>query len=475
MHTAAPPRNWSLRRQLLAGILLPVMAFMALNLWWTYRASLEALHTAYDRTLLASAKTIGEQLTVDGYDEHASIKATVPYSALEAFEADNQSRMYYRVSTLNGHVISGFEELPLWQGTIPHQPPYAALVDFYDAYFRAQPVRIAVLLQPVASSHGRSMAVIQVAETLQLRRNAAWNLLTESIWQHAVLLALMSLAILWVVQRVTRPVREVGRSIGQRDSHQLQTLQLDSVPRELQPLVEGMNRVMERLRILLTHQQRFIRDASHQLRTPLAVLKVQVQSARRGDLEPQEALQEIEATVDRASRLANQMLALAKVEQLSQQNAPITAWDAVVREVTLDLAPLIADKLLDLEVRADASAMVQAHDWMLRELVRNLLHNAVRHAPVGSTLLVQLTTDLEQQQAQLHIIDQGGGLSDDLLQRLYEPFSAGDTRNGSGLGLAICKEIVQSLNGSLQLRNRQQNGHVEGLHALVVLRLCRTT
>ncbi|WP_312564510.1 sensor histidine kinase N-terminal domain-containing protein [Comamonas sp.] len=462
---------WSLRSQLLTGILLPVIACIALNMWWSYRASLQALHTAYDRTLLASAKTIGEQLDVQGYDEQARIHALVPYSALEAFEADTRTRLYYRVSSLDGQVISGFDDLPFWRGSIPAQPPYAALVDFYDSTYRDQPVRIAVLLQPVASHQGRSMAVIQVAETLQLRHNLAWQLLTETLWQNAALLALLALTIMVVVQRITRSVREVGHAIGQRPRHDFHPLQRDTVPRELQPWVDGINRAIERLRDLLSHQKRFVRDASHQLRTPLAVLKVQVQSARQGDMPAATALQEIEATVDRATLLANQMLSLAKVEQLRQQpqSDKLTAWDAIVREVALDLAPLIADKLLDFELQADTSIPLAAHEWMLRELVRNLLHNAIRHAPIGSALLVTLTLSPDCRHANLHIIDQGPGLSEELLQRLYQPFSAGSTSTGSGLGLAICLEIVQALHGSLELHNRHQGQRIVGLQAVACL------
>lgn len=140
-----------------------------------YHEALGALHTAYDRTLLASAKTIGEQLDVQGYEAHATISATVPYSALEAFEADTQTRMFYRVSTLSGEMVSGFPDLPLWQGQLPQQPPYAALVDFYDSEYRDRPVRMAVLLQPVASATGRSMAIIQVAETCSCAKTWRWS------------------------------------------------------------------------------------------------------------------------------------------------------------------------------------------------------------------------------------------------------------------------------------------------------------
>ena len=163
----------SLRARLLLGILAPIAVFIVINSVSLYRQSLAAATTAYDRTLLASAKTIGEQLDVEGYDEMAQLRAIVPYSALEAFEADNRSRLFYRVSALDGEMISGFAELPFWRGRIPDRSAYAALVDFYDAQFRNQPVRVAVLLQPVASARGRGMAVVQVAETLEIRETLA--------------------------------------------------------------------------------------------------------------------------------------------------------------------------------------------------------------------------------------------------------------------------------------------------------------
>ncbi|MEP6826293.1 MAG: sensor histidine kinase N-terminal domain-containing protein, partial [Ramlibacter sp.] len=137
----------SLRSVLLLGILVPVVLLIALNSVSLYTRALTAVNTAYDRTLLASAKVIGEQLDVQGYDEAAVLRATVPYSAMEAFEADNSSRMFYRVSSLRGDMVSGFATLPFWRGQLPQRPPYAALVDFYDAQFEDRAVRVAVLLQ----------------------------------------------------------------------------------------------------------------------------------------------------------------------------------------------------------------------------------------------------------------------------------------------------------------------------------------
>ncbi len=465
-------RQRSLRRQLLAGILLPTLLLVGLNTYSLHRQALAALNTAYDRTLLASAKTIGEQIEVHGYDEAARLRVTVPYAALEAFEADNQSRMYYRISSLRGELISGFDELPMWQGRIAQRPPYAALVDFYDAGFRGRPVRVAALLQPVASPEGRGMAVIQVAETLELRHAAALQILRDTLVRQALMLALIAAIVVLVVQRATRPVRRLSSSLQARAEGDLSPIAATAAPRELQPLIAATNAVMQRLAHLLAHQKRFVRDASHQLRTPLAVLKTQVQSAQRGDLPPEQALAEIAATVERATQLANQMLALARVEQLRQQGErPVTRLDEVLREVALDLSPLIAQADLDFGIDT-AAAPIQAHAWMLRELCRNLLHNAIRHAPPGSPLTVTLRVDGGQ--ALLTIADAGPGIDDELAARLFEPFSAGDVRRGSGLGLAICQEITRALGGGITLSNRRQGARVLGLDAVVRLPLAPT-
>jgi two-component system, OmpR family, sensor histidine kinase TctE len=459
----------SLRGYLLAGILLPVGIVVAVNAVTLYRKTFEAVNTAYDRTLLASAKSIGEDLDVAGYDDDAVLRATVPYAALEAFEADLQTRMYYRVSDLRGRLVSGFGDLPFWHGTIPAQPPYAALVDFYDTTFRGMPVRMAVLLQPVASSQGRGMAVVQVAETLELRRRLTRRVLIDFLWQQAALVAVIGLVVVVVVQGATRPVRRLSQELQARAEGDLTPLPTQGAPRELAPLLDATNEVMVRLAHLLDNQKRFVRDTSHQLRTPLAVLKAQVQSALRGDVEPRQALVEISETVDRATVLANQMLSLAKVEQLRQQaQAQVTDLSQAVREMALELAPLVADKDIEFDIETQP-APVLAHEWMLRELARNLLHNAIKHTPAGGTLSVRVLAD--RHGAALVVSDSGPGIPPGLQARLFQPFSAGDVRSGSGLGLAICQEIVRALGGTIELENAVERGRVKGLVATVRLPL----
>jgi two-component system, OmpR family, sensor histidine kinase TctE len=466
-----------MRTQLLVGILLPVLAFIAFNTVVVYRQALSAADTAYDRTLLASAKSIGELLDVNGQGDTAQLSANVLYAALEPFEADNRSRMYYKVTGFQGEMVSGYAELPAYKGKLPDKGLYAALVDFYDDSYRGEAVRVAVLLQPVAGVNGQGMATVQVAETLELRQTLARQILIGTLWREALLLLVIAAVVVWAVQRATQPVRTLSDHLNNRSENNFEPIALDLAPRELQPLIAATNQVMARLGHLLANQKRFVRDASHQLRTPLAVLKVQVQSALRGDVGPQQALIEIEHTVQRATELANQMLALAKVEQLRQQaDVPVIDWARVVRDVALDLSPLISDHRLVFSLEAVACE-VRGFEWALRELTRNLLHNAIKNTPDGSGLRVTLS--LEGGFAKLLIADDGPGIAAEMRQRLFQAFSSAETAvatgsnstSGSGLGLAICHEIVESLSGRIDLLNRVQNDVVTGLDAAVLLPL----
>jgi two-component system sensor histidine kinase TctE len=185
------------------------------------------------------------------------------------------------------------------------------------------------------------------------------------------------------------------------------------------------------------------------------------------------ALAEIGLTVEGATRLANQMLALAKVEQLRQQGgAAVVNWAEVVRDVALELSPLMAERGIDFDLHTQP-APVQAHEWALRELTRNLLHNAIKHSPAGAALSVRLLAD--GRHAALCVDDNGPGLDASLRERLFQPFAAGNQRSGSGLGLAICQEVVQSLGGHISLEPRmaqgQTRGSTQGLTATVRLKL----
>jgi two-component system sensor histidine kinase TctE len=292
-------------------------------------------------------------------------------------------------------------------------------------------------------------------------------MLVDTLWRQAALVAVIGIVVALAVQRATRPVRRLSEHLRTRAEGDLSPIAADDAPQELLPLVDATNQVMSRLAHLLDHQKRFVRDASHQLRTPLAVLKTQVQSALRQDVEPAQALQEIGSTVDRATRLANQMLALAKVEQVQAQDPmqPIALAD-VVTEVALDLAPLIAARGIDFELDGQPATVV-GHDWMLREMTRNLLSNAIRETPQGGRLALRV--GIEAGRPVLRVSDSGPGLRSDP-QALFEPFHTGHPTEGSGLGLTICRSICDALGARLELRNRDEAGRVAGVDAEVSFR-----
>lgn len=459
----------SLRKSLLLGILFPILLFVAVDTVSLYRQALAAVNTAYDRTLLASAKAIGELLDIEGRGSEARLRAQVPYSALEAFEADNRSRMSYRVSTATGQWVDGEQDMTVWTGTLPQQGPYAALVDFYDDTFRGDAVRVAVLLQPVASDKERAMAMVQVAETLELRHTLARQILLDTLKRQLILITVIAGVVVFMVDRVTRPVRQLSEELELRSEDDLHALPVAGLPLEIQPLAVSTNHVMHKLQHLLDHQKRFVRDAAHQLRTPLAVLKVQVQSALRGDVSARQGLEEMETTVDRATQLANQMLSLAKVEQVRQQQDFATMdWAEPLRTIALDLSALIAEKNLDFDL-VTTPCQVVAHEWMLREMARNLIHNAIRQSPEGGQLHIRLAP--VDGQAELTISDSGPGISEALRMRLFQPFAAGSGHSGSGLGLTITREMVRALGGNIQLNNRVADGLCTGLDACVRLPL----
>jgi two-component system, OmpR family, sensor histidine kinase TctE len=442
----------SLYKRLLLGLLFPLTLLLALVSFFNYKQTLETATIAYDRTLLASAKSIGELLTTSGEGPNVRLNANVLYAALEPFESDNRSRMFYKVIGFKGETVSGYADFPDWKGRLPEKNIYPALIDFYDDTYQSESVRVAVLLQPVASSEGNGMATVLVAETLELRKKVAKKILFDTLTLYGVSLIGISFIVTWIVRWTTKPIRRLEANLSDRNLQDLRAIEISDTPVELMPIVNATNQLIDRLRLTVEHQRKFVRDAAHQLRTPLAVLKTQVQSALRGDLAPKQALQEIEITVDRATGLANQMLDLAKVEQLRQEtNYSAQDWDAILRSVALDLAPLVATKNLQFSLES-APSTLNAHAWMLQELTRNLLHNAITHAPRGSVLTVNLTEQLEY--IELTILDQGTGIDEPLSKRLFQTFSAGSHSRGSGLGLAICQDISKALNGILSLENQ---------------------
>jgi two-component system sensor histidine kinase TctE len=464
----------SLRGQLLRWLLIPLLALVAVNSVSLYRDALEAADIAYDRSLLASTRALAERVSVrDG-----KVVADVPYVALDSFETDTLGRIFYRVTGLRGETVSGYADLPPVPANVPRSELYPALVRFYHADYNGEPVRIAALLQPVFDDSMRGIALIQVGETLDARRALSRRILVNTLVRQAVLVLAVGTLVWFAVRLVLQPLMRLKNEVETRPLSDLSDVDPALVHREVRPLVGAMNGAMGRLQELIAGQRRFIADASHQLRTPLTVLKTQAELALREN-DPgamREIVRSIAATTDSTVHLANRLLTLARIEHGGDSAAlmPVSLTE-VARQVGLELALPAVQKSIDLALEAPQDAMVQGHALLLHELVSNLLDNAIRYTPVGGAVLLRVSE--QGSTVLLEVQDSGAGIPETERDKVFAPFyraaAALETNpGGTGLGLAIVRDIVALHGGAISL-DASETG--QGLKVLVRLPAARKT
>ncbi|HWV09256.1 MAG TPA: sensor histidine kinase N-terminal domain-containing protein, partial [Pseudomonas sp.] len=323
----------------LALLLTVILLVSSMSAYWSAR---HAADTAYDRTLLASARAISDGL----YAVEGTLSANVPYIALDTFAYDSAGRIYYQVIGPGGELVSGYEDLPAAPPGAQRTNDYPALATFYDGEYRHQGVRVVSFLQPVSEPGFTGMVEIRVAETQGARERMARDLLYGTLWRMG-LLAFSALLLVWLaVSAALRPLDALRRAVAERASDDLQPLPDSGLPRELLPLVNALNQFNHRLRGLFERQSQFIADASHELRTPLAALKARVELGLRAQ-EPEvwrSTLQQAAQNTDRLTHLANQLLSLARIESgaraIAEGGAMRLDLSQLARELGLALAPL---------------------------------------------------------------------------------------------------------------------------------------
>jgi two-component system sensor histidine kinase TctE len=451
----------SLRNQLLRWLIGPLVVLVALNAVSLYRDALEAADIAYDRSLLASTRALAERVSVrDG-----KVVADVPYVALDSFETDTLGRIYYKVTGLNGETVSGYGDLPAVPKNVPRSDLYPALVRFYHASYNGEPVRIAALLQPVYDDSMRGIALIQVGETLDARRALSRRILLNTLWRQALLVLAVATLVWFAVRLVLRPLMRLKNEVETRALSDLSDVDQALVHKEVRPLVAAMNGTMARMQGLIASQRRFIADASHQLRTPLTVLKTQAELAlRENDPAAMQAIvRSIAATTDSTVHLANRLLALARVEygSGSAHTGPVSLA-ALARQVGLELALPAVQKGIDLALEAEDGdeAMVNGQELLLHELVTNLTDNAIRYTPAGGSVLLRVRR--QETRVLLEVRDNGPGIAPSEYDKVFMPFYRAQATldanpGGTGLGLAIVRDIA-TLHGAELALSRADGG-----------------
>jgi two-component system sensor histidine kinase TctE len=454
----------SLRRTLLAVLMPGMLAVAGAEIWLTWRTAADAADAAYDRSLLGAIKSIDANIST----ESGGLSVELPYRMLEFFELTANGQVYYRVASEDGLVEIGSADLPA-----PPRRLRTGQPQFADAVYFGEPVRVGsyarVLNRPIGGGAGEQRVVIQVAEALASReaftQALIWQAVQRDLSLIALAAALLALAIGWAL----RPLAGLRDEVGARAPGDLSPVATTRVPADVRPLVDAINHHIARNRELSEAQRRFVDDASHQLRTPLATLLTQAGFALR-ERDPgrlRDALAAMKAQLDATVRQTNQMLSLARADTAMPGREPVDLV-GLAEEVARAAWPEARDQGIDLGFEPGVPALsLPAHAGLLREALANLVHNAVHHTPSGGVVTVRV--DQLADRARIHVIDNGPGMAAQDLPRAGERFFRGSrpsTMPGSGLGLAIARSIAQRHGGELRVANA-----VEGSGLTVSLEL----
>jgi two-component system, OmpR family, sensor histidine kinase TctE len=448
-----------LRSLLLRWLLFPTLALWAAGFGVSYVRSLAQAHEAYDRTLLGSALVVCENLHIVDTD----VVADLPHAALEMLRTDAQDRIFYRIADYrDDRTITGYDDLPG-----PAQRPTAEPV-FYDTTYKDQPVRVVALRQTLLDGAAQRQLLVQVAETLDARHQLTRRIVSEAAVVQLLLIALAAGLIAFGVRKGLAPLKRLRDEVRARSVNDLTPIATGTVPREVAPLIDAINAHTERQRQLGEAQVRFVANASHQLKTPLTLLRAQVGHALlQHDVQSMRAVVErLHEATDATGRLVTQLLALARSEPGRSLETVDIELTELAHQATFELLPAARAKDIDFGFEADAPVQVRGEPLLLRELIVNLAHNAIIYTPAGGRVTVSVGTapgavgnstgDLvaeavtagaaapgPRSRAWLRVVDNGPGIAPAERARVLERFYrvAGSGAQGSGLGLAIAQEI----------------------------------
>jgi two-component system, OmpR family, sensor histidine kinase TctE len=443
----------SLKRGLAVWLIGVLSSLLAVDAWYSYSDALSAANQAYDRSLSASLKGIAERI----YATENEIVVDIPYSALELFEAGSSDRVFYSVGPSGEAPITGYDGLPA-----PGEMQ-ANIAVFYDGYYKGQALRLGAMLKPLYRTEFAKPVVVIIGETTNSRQEVVQRLFKSEIGRKALLVVVALLVALWATRLAVKPVERLGEAIRSRPDDDLTPVDARQVPDEVVPLVDAINLHMDRIGRMVEARRRFITDAAHQLRTPLAVLNTQAEyalrQARAEDMRP--AVEAFHHSLGSAIRLTNQLLALSRAEpvnglMVTRQQVDLSA---VARDMVVELLPLAERKRIDLGFEGNGDPVrISGNPVLLREMVANLIDNALRYTPADGVVTVAVETTAGA--AQLRVIDNGPGIPEAYREQVFLRFFRLDASDhlGSGLGLSIVREIVHGHDGEISLHD-SPDGH----------------
>jgi two-component system sensor histidine kinase TctE len=417
----------SLRAHLLRLLLPPIAALLALGAVVAYYPSLEPATQAYDHALVDIGLALGSQVRVSD----SQYRFDLPPAVEQVLRTDRFDSIYYRVISPAGVEIAGDADLPA--------PPGDEIV--HDTLYNGRKVRVVSVQAPC----GGPICTVLVGETTLKRERLARDILLQSLFPE-LLIALATLVIVWFgVKHGLRPLARLSEEIKARSAGDLRPIDAAAAPSEARPLVGAMNGLLEEVSAASRKQQRFLADAAHQLRTPLAGLQTHTELALAQPMpaECRTQLEQVHRATIRTARLANQLLALARAEPGARSAIAPLDLKSVAEGEAEDWVRQALARDVDLGFELEV-ARIEGDAFLLREALANLVHNALEYSHRGGRVTVR--TGRRNGHAFLEVEDDGPGIAPRERERVLERFYRvpGTPGTGSGLGLAIVREIAAS-------------------------------
>ncbi len=435
---SGPPN--SLFGEILDWMLAPLLFLWPISIIVTHNVADNIANQPYDLALADSVRALSRLVTQDG----GQVVVHFPAPPRALFRADQDDVVYYQVADEAGGIVTG-------DGEIPRPLPPATLIGeevlFRDEIIHGEETRVAYRFLRLDVRDDGPLVLVQIAETRNKRTDLASRVVTGVLLPQFAIIPL-AVVLVWVgLSRGIAPLNRLQSLIRMRRPTDLSPVAPASVPEEVRPLIVAYNDMMARLEENLQAQQRFIADAAHQMRTPLTGLKMQTDLALH-ETDPEQlrlSLAHIAESTDRAAHLINQLLSLARAEASFEKLYAVEPvnLDAVVREVALELFPRAQAKSIDLGVEGGERALlVEGNPVLLREMVKNLVDNAVKYTPRGGRVTARTRF---AGSPILEVEDTGPGIPEADRERVFERFYRvlGSGVDGSGLGLPIVREIAE--------------------------------
>lgn len=439
--------------------MIPIMVLWFAGAIVTYGLSMGFATDAYDDGLLDSAHSIASRILVHG----DVIIVDLPPVALDLLKDNMRDKIYYQVLNSEGKVIAGDDRIaPKDFGARIEEDP--EVPDFHDATIGQEDVRVASIVFAVPAT--KKTVTIQVAQTLQARQKLGGDILIGVLLPQLAIVFLSAAVVLFGVRRGLLPLTNLRDAVETRTPLDLRPIPDENVPKEVKPLVQAINGLLARLAEDIDAQRRFVANAAHQLRTPIAGLKTQTELALR-QTDPhdiQHALSLIHMGAERATRLSNQLLSLAKAEPGAGSGCrQIVDLNTIAKQAVQELvAPAVA-KNIDIGFEPEVQeALVNGDPSNLHEMLSNLIENAVRYTPSGGHVTVRSAApapDPSGKNAGIVVVveDDGPGIPIEEHERVFERFYRITERarevSGSGLGLSIVREIARAHAADVTLSN----------------------